>query len=184
MVEKINKIFEKKSTVLLATLGMVAITLIYNKIDATIAGQSGQGIIYLELAFIKKDFIAILLNWGNAGIELFLKTLWLDFLYPIFYATMLSSAIVNLAKIAKEKKFQIEINPKIIKLPFVALFFDYMENILLYFILSQKYFDKNLILISSTMSYMKFLILCFMIFYLLKIYFNFRKKNKKGIAKM
>ena len=57
--------------------------------DAHLSGGS-LSVIELQLAFSVDGFRDVALQWGPEGISYFRTTIWIDFLYPIAYASFLS----------------------------------------------------------------------------------------------
>jgi hypothetical protein len=87
------------------------------------------GLIDLQLAFTKGRAEKILSAWGSAGQNHFLKTIWIDFIYPVAYALLLSSLIIL---IHGKKRFFLndsKIN-LLLSMPAFSALLDMIENVI------------------------------------------------------
>lgn len=111
--------------------------------------QAGSGGIFsLQFSFTHERFMKVITGWGNDGIATFLKTMWIDYLFPIFYATLLGSIQ---ARVLLRKVHPVTLTQHIlIAIPYAAALFDYMENTLHVILLSQPApYSSTLILAAS-----------------------------------
>ena len=65
--------------VIISLIATAVLVLIQARIDEVIS-PSGSGILYLQIAFSKVNFEAVLAGWGKRGIDFYLSTLWIDYL--------------------------------------------------------------------------------------------------------
>jgi hypothetical protein len=96
-------------------------------INALITNQANEYIIMHQLSFTKERALSILSIWGQTGQTLFVKTIWIDYIFPLFYATFLSSLLAQKTDHLK-KRFKGLTLSYLITLPFIAAFFDMVEN--------------------------------------------------------
>lgn len=96
----------------------VFLSVILFKLDAVLRAGSGYGYVDLELTFFPDNFFGVVSAWGRPKTELFAKTLWLDYLYPVFYAAFLSGVITRVAGKAGGFAW----------LPVLAGILDFLEN--------------------------------------------------------
>lgn len=82
-----------------------------------------------QLAFTKDNAMAILAAWGEEGVARTAGFLWVDFIYPIFYAAFLSG---SLSYFVLQGPFRFWLF-----LPPVAAILDMAENVLQYRIFAQ-----------------------------------------------
>ncbi|MFW5770128.1 MAG: hypothetical protein ACOCX9_01705 [Spirochaetota bacterium] len=156
----LNTILTSRITLALSFAGTVFLSYILLGIDQRLAND-GMGVVYLELSFTSFNFRGVLLSWGPDGIDLFLSTIWLDFIFPVAYSLLLSSTASQLLRVRT-----INENPSIAGFmyaacfaPFVAAAFDYVENLLHIIIISNRLFSDILIAMASSMAAFKFILL-------------------------
>jgi len=82
-------------------------------------------IIELQLSFTKISFLNNVSAWGDRGVQVYLNTLWIDYIFPLAFGTFFYSLLVSLKS-----------NRKITYLPIIAAASDYVENTLHYLMLS------------------------------------------------
>ena len=70
----------------------------------------------LQFTLTPENFNKIMVAWGESGRMLFSRWLWLDYLYPIAYASLFYRALVRIGR-----KYLAILAP-------MAAFFDYLEN--------------------------------------------------------
>lgn len=164
-----------KPYILPATLVSTAIlTILLGTIDSRVAGPGGHGVFYLQMSFTKPAFEAILAAWGPDGIRLFIKTMWLDYIYPLSYSLLIASFIAFLQRKGEE------IRNAWLLIPFIAGFFDMVENSIHLYILLNHAFSKSLIMTASTVALAKWLLLLASFGVMMKKWFSFRKKMRKN----
>ena len=167
---------QKKEILILSFVGTVILTLILNRIEYKFAGSSGAGNFALQFAFTKTNFEMVLAAWGTAGIELFIKSMWIDLLYIISYTTLFLSAPIYFHNL-RNKKFSIDetFNIKLMIVPLGACLFDLIENIFHIVILTQRFFYEKIIFLSSLSSSLKFIFFIASLVIILIKYFKMRK---------
>jgi hypothetical protein len=80
----------------------------------------------LQLAFHKEIGQIILDAWGAAGREHFLNTVWIDFVFPIAYSTLLAALLArSLHRIRGAAWIQ-----SMIFIPFFVALLDFAENVI------------------------------------------------------
>lgn len=156
----LDTILTSRITLALSFTGTVILSYILLGIDQRLAND-GMGVVYLQLSFTSFNFRGVLLSWGPEGIELFLSTIWLDFIFPVAYSLLLSSTASLLLR-----QRTISENPSIAGFmyaacfaPFVAAAFDYIENLLHIIIISNRLFFDVIIAAASAMAAVKFILL-------------------------
>lgn len=95
-------------------------------IDSHIAPITHRGVIFHQLSFTSVRALAILAEWGTAGKDLYLKTVWIDYLLPLSFASFFSAVMLryldsNNRGLSTQQAFCLVV-------PFFAAFFDYVEN--------------------------------------------------------
>ncbi len=156
----LETILTSRITLALSFTGTVVLSYILLGIDQRLAND-GMGVVYLQLSFTSFNFRGVLLSWGPDGIELFLSTIWLDFIFPVAYSLLLSSTATLLLR-----QRTISENPSLAGFmyaacfaPFVAAAFDYIENLLHIIIISNRLFSDMIIAVASAMAAVKFILL-------------------------
>ncbi len=89
---------------------------------------SAPSIVNLQLAFTQRRMEAVLDAWGVQGRQAYLRSLVLDFFYPIAYACVIAAWIAFLTNISGRRPA-----PSVLllfSLPFIAAGLDYVENLL------------------------------------------------------
>ncbi len=85
---------------------------------------NAPGILDLQLAFRAERLNAVLNAWGEAGVQQYVGSMWLDYLYPLAYSVSLASFLAWLA--ARPGFWQLVL----FCLPLLAGALDYVENTL------------------------------------------------------
>jgi len=176
---KFKQFITKKSVLIVAAVLTVLLTLVLTRIEQEISGPSGAGIVYLELAFSREIFMRIISLWGEYGANLFIKTIWIDYIYPIAYSFLIAGGLaITEFKMTGAGKVFSNITQKIYLLPFLAAIFDFIENSILIYIVVNSFFNEYIILASSIISSIKWFLIIFSLAVFLKRYFAFRKIMK------
>lgn len=165
MLRRIFIIASKKWILITALVFTVGLFFLLRKIDNLIAGNAGMGVVYLQFAFIEDYFIPVVASWGTRGIDIFLQTIWLDFIFPVCYATLLSSFYAGIV-INKNNADPTDIARGDLVhflIPVIAALFDFIENGLHIFILSLRWYFNPLIATASLASLIKWSLLAYMI---------------------
>jgi len=119
------------TSLFLMILMFVIITVYVNPF---IDGGNGSSVIKLQLAFKKEAAIDIVNSWGKFGIANFERWIFTDYLFAISYAFFFASLLSFLIlKKGKEKLFAYR---AVVYLAFIAGFFDFTENTIELFFLS------------------------------------------------
>jgi hypothetical protein len=165
-----------RKIIIISLAATALLGLILARIDTAMAGEGGPGVVYLQLAFTRANFEMVLASWGKKGIELFLDTLWIDFLYPLAYATLFASAQAMLLFRKRDHVDDITSWDRFwLLVPVVAALFDYMENILHYLILSFHLFNGYWIQAASGFALCKWTLLAITLMRILQLAFSRRK---------
>jgi len=156
----LETILTSRITLALSFTGTVILAYVLLGIDQKLA-KDGMGVVYLQLSFTSFNFRGVLLSWGPDGIELFLSTIWLDFIFPVAYSLLLSSTATLLLR-----QRTISENPSLTGFmytacfaPFAAAAFDYVENLLHIIIITNRLFSDMIIAVASAMAAVKFILL-------------------------
>ncbi len=123
------------------------------------APEGTPGIVELELAFSEDRFSGIVGQWSEAGtLPVQKRNLWIDLLFPFAYAFFLSSLLALLAiKSSEEPGSGLIV---LLELPFVAGFFDWIENALLLVLLGDTgNFSQPLVFLASVAASIKWLLI-------------------------
>lgn len=99
-----------------------------------------------QITFSKSVFLEILEKWGPAGLEIFKKHYYVDFVHPFIYATFLSSSIAYVTVQLYEKPASL--HRVFFSLPIIAGILDLFENVF------------QLIAISDPAGVSEYLIIC------------------------
>lgn len=130
------------------------------------------GIIAMELAFSKKKLVSILNQWGAEGVGVYLKAMWIDYFYALFYAIFLSSLFALASTEEKKKPMRVEL--LIFSFPFIAGILDWVENSFhLAFFPEYEEMTESLVLAVSFVSLIKWFLALFVI---LAILYSFLRK--------
>lgn len=121
-----NLLKHKNTTYITGVIALILLILLI-VINALISHQANECVIMHQLSFTKERALSILAIWGKQGQTLFIKTIWIDYVFPLFYATFLSSLLAQQTEHLKNK-FKGFALSYIITLPFIAAFFDMVEN--------------------------------------------------------
>ncbi len=173
-----SKIVERLSDNRLVFFSLVVttiLTLIINRIDSVLSGESGVGMVYLQLAFTRHNFEGVLASWGINGIRYYIEHLWVLFLFPPAYAVLLTSAQVY-TRAKREDLGDITGSEKIkLFVPVAAAFFDLSEKILHSIILTMRFYAEWIIFISSVSAVLKWFFLGFSVIIILSNFIRGRK---------
>jgi hypothetical protein len=174
VMKRIFSAIARPWVVFLSVAATVSLMILLRRIDNAIAGDTGMGVLYLQLSFLKEFFVPVVASWGNRGIDIFLRTIWLDFVLPPFYALLLTSFY---ALVAKRKPLagadgmprRERIN---LFVPAAAALCDYCENCIHVIILWNRWFFGWLIAAGSIMALMKWALLAYMVLAIMKRYMD------------
>lgn len=116
---------QKKTLIVWALLGVLLFaTLSY--VDFRLSGLNGTGIIAHQLSFTQQRALYVLNNWGPEGRLFFIRTVWLDYVFPVFLGLFLFGVLHN-QLVARYKRLS-QKQLLILAIPFLGTFFDYAEN--------------------------------------------------------
>ena len=126
------------------------------------------------------------LDQSTVDFYLFPQLFLLDILYPILLALFLSTVIIRLSDLLKISTDHIFSN--LFMLPFIAIFIDYFENIMIsLMLLNRANVSSNLIKTASTLTQMKsgFTTLSWMVIIILFVIWVIKKRgDKKQISSL
>ncbi len=138
MIQSI-KAFDKRLAnlwiVVISGIGVFAFMTLLSKIDQRATGGGANGILGLQFAFSADVARTIIRLWGPEGLALTAHTMWIDYIYALFYATFLASTISYFCDIWN--MFSQPARIVLVGLPFFAAFLDYIENTLHLIVFSQ-----------------------------------------------
>ena len=179
-LDRIYMAFTGRQAILISVAATTLLTIVLNRIDTMMAGPDGMGVAYLQLSFSREYFETVIASWGPGRVDIFLRTIWIDFLYPPAYAFLLSSAPAFFT--AKKSGFSAEsivtADRIFLVLPFAAALFDYTENILHIIILKKHLFNSWIIFAASSAASIKWLLIIVCLGFFLKRYFEVRKEYR------
>jgi hypothetical protein len=138
-------LLSKKQVIIVSLIGTALCALVLARIDTKVAGPEGTGVLHLQMSYTSELFQLVLLTWGQDGIKLFLNTLWIDFLYPLFYSILLSASGISIYLRKHPEELIDTIPRRLYLLPLLAFVADYSENILHWYIISHRIFSDTLI---------------------------------------
>ncbi len=178
-MEKFKLFLTNKSVLIFSVVSSLVLTLILIKIDNMAAGPSGMGVSYLQLSFTKENFLRIISLWGDYGVELFLTTIWIDYIYPVTYSLLIAGGMaISEFKLEENGKIFSRFGQKLFILPFFAAVSDMIENSLHVYILVNRFYNEYIILAASIAASVKWFLIIISLMIFLKRYFAFRKIMK------
>lgn len=174
ITKRIAVAIAKPWVVIISMAVTVSLLMILRRIDHVIAGETGMGVLYLQLSFLKEFFVPVVASWGNRGIDIFLRTVWLDFILPLSYALLLSSFYSLVAKNRPlsdpaDMPRRDRIN---LLIPAAAAICDFCENGIHIIILSNRWFFEWLIAAGSVMALIKWALLAYTVLAIMKRYLD------------
>lgn len=116
-------------------IGVFLLMSLLSHIDTQATGGGPNGILGLQFAFSVEAARTIIQLWGPQGAALIAHTMWIDYVYPLFYATFLASAVVYFSK--KWDMFGPRTLVGLTVPPYLAALLDYVENTLHLILLHQ-----------------------------------------------
>ena len=148
--------------------------------DTLIAETTDKGILAHQFSFTKSEALIILNSWGSQGRGLFLKTVWIDYLFPLAYATFLSSLILQ--QIQKNPLVRTGIRSALmITLPFLVAFLDMIENgYQIVQVMDTKGLPNWFFITTSVISTMKWVCALIVILILIFLYINNKRMKTKA----
>ena len=139
----------RKPIILFSGLGTAVLFFVITYNSQQYLPQTAPGILSLQFCTSPEAFLAILEQWGEAGITGYLEHMWLDYLFPAAYAIFFASLI---AWLESEKTISTGRIPPIFFFPLVAGLLDWLENSIHLLIL------RNLSAVNSLQVFITFLI--------------------------
>ncbi len=129
-------------------------------VDKIGAVSGGMNIPDVQMFYTFTQLHNMFQHYGTQGREMYLQLQWVDMVYPLVYSTLLASLLYLVFK-----RTSLE---NMIFIPFVAVLFDYTENILLRVsILSFPHMNEKIVSIAGVMTFVKWLLIFFAFFLLL-----------------
>ncbi len=162
-------IFSNKKVIWISTVvTLLMFTVVMFIVNPSIDGESGMGVLALQLAFDKEVGIEIINSWGKSGIENFKQLIFTDYIYALGYSVFFTSILSVL--ILKKLKQNSSKYKFIIFLPFMAGLFDWIENSLeLLFIHKPIEFSNTLFFIHSIIASSKWIALPAIVIFIIKL---------------
>jgi len=180
MLSKLTDALAQKKVVIFSLAVTAVLILIINRIDSRLSGSGGLEILFLQIAFTSKDFDTVLASWGTGGIDYYVQTIWIDYLYALSAAFLLSSATayfrVQTRLLGGESVRKRD--GLIFILPLVYALLEMAENTLHIFIIVTNIFREPAVLVSSLVSILKYIFLLLGIGVMMRHYFKFREMIK------
>lgn len=171
----------QKPVTIISLCATFVITLLVWKIEATI-DPSGGGMAGLQLAFTVERVRVILSSWRDGGADLFLRTVWLNYLYALSLSVLLSSAPGYFAR--QRIGFSPDAVPRrdvIYSLvPFIACLCEWAVQSMLVVLFSGGAINDYLVCAISVTVLVKWLILAWCLAILLRSYFLTRKEKRRA----
>lgn len=96
-------------------------------IDYKIVGESHFEILAWQLTSSKSESLKLIQLWGQEGVQWYLKTVWIDYLFPIAYS-ILGASLLTRTLFEIPLKNRHKMMAFLIMMPFLAAFFDFVEN--------------------------------------------------------
>ncbi len=88
-----NVLANKKTVIISLACTLVSLVALM-RFEIMIAGPAGPGFSALELSFSPDNFKLIASSWGESGVTLYARTIWIYFIFAISYGILLASAPV------------------------------------------------------------------------------------------
>ena len=124
----LQRIFFKlahKEIILLAGLSAAVMFLLIHYSSNKYLPENTPGIISIQFCATPETFLAVLGQWGKAGVNGYREHLWMDYLFPAAYAIFFASIISWLDMKKSISTGQI---PIFFSFPLVAGLLDWLEN--------------------------------------------------------
>lgn len=174
-------LFLSQKTVTIISLFASAVMMILTWKIETVIDPSGEGAVGLQLAFTTEQARALLSSWREGGADIFLRTVWLNYLYAFSLSVLLASAPAYFAR--QRSGFNPEAVPARDLLfslaPFAACLCDWAVQTMLVVLFSGNAINVPIIRAISVTAVVKWLILAFCIVVLLRSYFLTRKEKRE-----
>lgn len=137
------RFFANKWVLSLSVILTILMTYLMYKSFGPLKNDGGLEVIYLQFSYTPERFLNIVHRWGFGGINVFLFSICLDYIYPVLYAFVLSGLIARAVLKRGAEKIPF-VHRLCFFLPFLAAAIDYAENILHVRILSNMLFHQSL----------------------------------------
>lgn len=177
----IHAALSRKNVAPVAFAVTFVLTLVLWRIDGELTGGSGESSLYLQLAFSNNRFESVLASWRSGGLDIFVSTLWLNFVYAISYSVLLASAPLYFSKrhggfgpdrvTARDTLF--------FSLPFCAGACDWIVHAFYIILFGRRFADESLIRAISAVAILKWLLIAVSIILVMRSFIAARR-NKKG----
>lgn len=157
------------------------LTLVLWRIDGELTGGMGESSLYLQLAFSRARFENILASWRPGGLDHFIGTLWINFLYAVAYAVLLASAPLYFSKSRgrSEPASMTALDKLVFMLPFCAGACDWIVHALYIAYFTGLLTGGAVIGAISSAAVLKWLLIATCAVVLIKSYFAVRKNMKR-----
>ncbi|MHC1605514.1 MAG: hypothetical protein ACXQTP_06065 [Candidatus Methanofastidiosia archaeon] len=165
-----QKIAKTQIVLISGAITIIIMFIIFPALD-TVRPPESPGPIEFQLVFSKEAFISVIDQWGVEGVQRYVNTLWIDYIFPVAYAIFLSSFIALLTSKLYKKPGSFHIILFI--LPLIAGVLDWIENTLhLVLLADTSNLSESLIFLASMIASIKWGIAFFSI--LVIFYYIFR----------
>ena len=114
-----------KRIILLAGLSTAVLFLVITSSSKKYLPENAPAIISLQFCASPESFLAVLRQWGKAGVTGYRESLWIDYLFPAAYAIFFASLI---SWLEKKKTISTGRIPIIFFFPLGAGLLDWLEN--------------------------------------------------------
>ena len=170
-IEKLKKTPKTWVILLISCIGLIIFLLINRLIFASLPIEvPSYGILDFEFAWTASRISVIFTAWGSVGMTLHIIGIYWDFIYILGYGTLLAGLILLVSRKLSGKTQLIGFYMTFT--PFLAGFFDCIENILLLIMLNNpSEFSPVIPLIAGIMATIKFSILFIGIVFFLRSFF-------------
>ena len=121
---------QRKSTLMLSLLIVILCLIVFAVIQGD-ALRGKTGLFTMQTAHTVEELQTILAEWGERGVRVYLQLMYADFIFPLAYGLLLSSAIARLTVHDVDENG----GNSLFLLPLVAGGMDWIENIFHIFML-------------------------------------------------
>ncbi len=156
-LQQLYFVLAKKEIILAAGICTVVFLFLIHNSSNKYLPENAPGIIAIQFCASPETFMAVLKQWGEAGVTGYREHLWLDYLFPASYAIFFASLIAWL-----ERKRTISTGkiPIIFIFPLAAGLLDWLENTIhLQLLENPAVVNGVLVLIAFVISFTKWLLL-------------------------
>jgi hypothetical protein len=184
IIKKLYLLAGRKNICLVSLFATVLFAMILWKIDVETGGDIGASI-GLQLAFTRSTFELLLLSWKSGGVSLLMDTIWINFIYAVSYALLLSSVPAYFAR--QRSGFDADAIPVkelvFFLVPAAAGACDWIVQVMLILIFGARALSGPMIAALSVAGAAKWILIVLSLVLVLRSYFSARKA-RPGTAGM